>query len=227
MSTGPYQETSLIVFAKHWTPGEAKTRLIPGWGATRAAEMQRRFLAATLARVGGHFDRQILAITPSEKRSEFADLAGPAWDIIEQGAGHLGMRLERVIRAVQQKGKGQVLVIGSDSPDLPVVQILEGAATLQTHDAVLGPATDGGYYLIGFSKEPCSLKDIDWGSDQVRRQTEERIVATGMSLATLPLWADVDLPEDVDALLRRVKKRGGHDPHLVELRDWLKAQRPR
>ena len=208
---------TLILFAKHWTPGHAKTRLIPRVGEAGGAKLQKLFLATTLKRVSGLFERHILAITPADKQQEFADLAGPGWRIVDQGTGDLGERLERMVHFAHRQGSERVLVIGSDSPDLPTEYLTQAEVLLYKKDAVIGPADDGGYYLLGFSAEPCSLKNIAWGSNQVRLQTEAKLQESGYSYAALPTWSDVDFLADLDALLNRIQALTGKDAALAEL----------
>src|SRR6185436_9582765 len=97
-------------------------------------------------------------------------------------------------------GTSQVVVLGGDSPDVPTEWIDEAFQKLTRYSAVLGPAGDGGYYLLGLSKfEPAIFENIDWGTDMVFQQSIQRLKSAGISYDLLPRWEDVD---DLPALQR-------------------------
>jgi glycosyltransferase A (GT-A) superfamily protein (DUF2064 family) len=103
-------------------------------------------------------------------------------------------------------GSSRAVLIGSDIPDLPESILSEAFRSLDDHDAVLGPARDGGYYLIGFRRDtfvPDVFRGIEWSTDRVFAETRRKLEQATRSVYLLPEWSDVDTPED----LRDLKER--------------------
>jgi rSAM/selenodomain-associated transferase 1 len=100
------------------------------------------------------------------------------------------------------RGYRQVLLIGTDIPTLPLDHLKQALSLLENHDLVLGPALDGGYYLIGLKRTiPELFADIPWSTDQVLRLTQEKAVSLGLSTASIDPWRDVDTLDDLQALI--------------------------
>jgi rSAM/selenodomain-associated transferase 1 len=117
-----------------------------------------------------------------------------------QQGDDLGTRMAAAFRRVFADGYGSAVIIGTDSPDLPLTYIREACERLQQGDidAVFGPSGDGGYYLLGMGKFHGGLfRDITWSSDRVLRESLQRAAAEGLRVALLPVWHDVDRPEDL------------------------------
>jgi rSAM/selenodomain-associated transferase 1 len=136
-----------------------------------------------------------VTFTPAEKKQKFRELfPGPFQWFAQIDAADLGARIHHAIRRVQQAGCSYVLTIGTDSPSLPAAYLDQAAAALETHDLVLGPATDGGYYLIGLKSAPPTelFTGIDWSTERVLHQTLQRAEQLRMSVHLLPSWYDVD-----------------------------------
>jgi hypothetical protein len=194
---------ALLVFVKYPEPGKVKTRLASIIGANLAAQLYSEFIRATFS-----FVQQIeaaarfVAFTPAEKEQEFRELFPEPFQWFAQiDSVDLGARIHHAIRYVQQAGCSHVLSIGTDSPSLPAEYLDQAAAALASNDLVLGPATDGGYYLIGLKNAPPSelFTGIAWSTERVLHQTLQRAGQLRMSVHLLPSWYDVD---DV-ATLRR------------------------
>lgn len=189
----PVSETLLAVFAKYWTPGEVKTRLAASIGADRAAAYYREFFAATLRRFGAVADVRTLVFTPDSRRDEFAALAGPAWRLVPQATGDLGARLDAFLAAALDKLARRVVILGADSPTLPVEYVREAFAHLKSQPVVLGPSDDGGYYLVGASgRVPPIFDDMPWSRPTLLAATLERLASCGIDAHMLPPWYDVD-----------------------------------
>lgn len=203
----------LGLFAKWPRPGAVKTRLTndPFFGA----EVARAFLLDTLARLRAVQARGVLAFAPADAACDFADLTPADFLLTPQPDGDLGRRLARFLQAQLDEGAGSVVVVGSDSPTLPVAHVEQAFAELERADVVLGPATDGGYYLIGCGRRvPPVFADIPWGGSRVLMETVARLGEPGWRLAVLPPWYDVDTPEGWDMLCGHVAalRRAGIDP---------------
>ncbi len=180
----------IVVFARYPTPGRAKTRLIPAIGAERAAALHRRLTERTLAAVRASGLPFELRCTGAPLAA-FNDWLGPL-AVVDQGAGSLGARLAAAGPPYP------TLFIGSDAPDLSPDLLVEAASSLDQHPAVIGPAEDGGYWLLGL-RTLCdaAFTGIPWGTGQVCAETVARLVAASMPPARLPLLADCDRPEDL------------------------------
>ena len=201
--TGLAKRIPLLVFAKPPRPGAVKTRLTPDLGAEGAAALARAFFADAWATAGSiHWAEAILVTTePDAPEWRSAGVQG-AW---QQGEGDLGARLTRALRRALATGAGAVLAIGTDSPGLPR-ELLEAArAALAESDAVLGPCSDGGFYLLGLRTCPENLlASLPWSSDETFDRTRERLLEHGLTVEVLPTWFDVDQPEDLAPLQRRL-----------------------
>jgi rSAM/selenodomain-associated transferase 1 len=188
----------LGIFAKYWAPGEVKTRLARALGGLAAAEIYRNSLVTTLERMRGAADLGVICYSPRQHASDFAALAGDWWALRPQASGDLGQRMAAYFNAAFAAGRHSVVLIGSDSPTLPLERIRLAFESLHTHDAVLGKATDGGYYLIGLAR-PCPeiFTDIAWSTPQVWEQTTNALSRLGKSWQALEAWSDFD---DLDSL---------------------------
>ncbi|MEC9096347.1 MAG: TIGR04282 family arsenosugar biosynthesis glycosyltransferase, partial [Planctomycetota bacterium] len=144
---------------------------------------------------------QILCVTPLERLGEFALLAPPNWTISSQATGDLGDRMETFFQQAVEHQFERTVLIGTDSPTLPATIIEEAFEILTKVDCVIGPATDGGYYLIGCRQQvPPVFDDIDWSSDKVLDQTLKSLQQAGCSYQLLPPWFDIDTIDDLKKL---------------------------
>jgi len=193
------ETVAVCIFAKPPRPGEAKTRLAPVLGAAGAARLARAFLLDAVDRVRAlPWALPYLATTGSldrDLRERLGDL--PVWP---QGDGDLGARQLRILRRGLEHAPA-ALVVGTDLPGLPAAHFERARALLDTHDAVLGPAEDGGFYLLGLRLAPKGLlDDLPWSRADTCEQTRGRLLAHGMRVGTAPVWFDVDVPEDLERL---------------------------
>ena len=197
---GPYR---LIVFTRFAQPGKTKTRLIPAIGALRAAELHRRLTERTLqkARTWAGENRIDLEICycGCDERS-IRRWLGPGVFYRAQGQGDLGDRMARAFNRAFDDGCSRVLLIGTDVPGHDECHFQQAVGALDSCDLVLGPATDGGYWLIGLRGQADLLGGISWGTDVVFRQTLERAAQQQLSVSVLPALKDIDRPEDLASL---------------------------
>jgi rSAM/selenodomain-associated transferase 1 len=203
----------LGVFAKWPAPGTAKTRLAegdPGWGARVALA----FLLDTLRRLAAVDAARVVAFAPAEREAEFAAVAG-RFSLTPQGEGDLGQRLETFFEGQLDAGARAVVVVGADSPTLPVEYVERAFADLERADVVLGPATDGGYYLVGCGSDcPPLFRGVAWSTGRVLADTVAALGDPRWRLALLPPWYDVDTPADWTLLRGHLaaQRRAGIDP---------------
>jgi uncharacterized protein len=202
--------TALVVFAKAPQPGRVKTRLAPSLGEERAARLHARMIEGTvrIASQAG-FGRVELHCAPHAGHSTFATLACRYSLVLRaQGSGDLGARMQRAFERALRTAR-IVVLIGTDCPVLRVADLRAGARALQSGaDAVLSPAEDGGYALIGLRRtSPRLFCGIEWGSDSVLAETRRRLRELGWRWRELRTVWDVDRPEDY-ARLERLRLPG-------------------
>lgn len=191
---------ALTVMIKAPRPGQSKTRLTPPLRPEEAAALSRCFYQDTadlLAEVTAldQFGAQGAAYAPAGSELEFINLVRPDTVMIPQRQGALGERLAGVVDDLFSVGSAAVALIGSDTPTVPPACYLELLEVLRSDpDAVvLGPADDGGYYVLGMSRAlPALFEGITWSTNQVFAQTLERIEGLRLRPHILPRWHDVD-----------------------------------
>jgi uncharacterized protein len=178
----------LVLFTRYPEPGRCKTRLIPAVGAQGAAKVHAALTEATLACLGPSAEIHI----EGETAAVFADWLGAERPYVPQAQGDLG---DRLLGALDP---APVILFGSDTPDLKAEIVASAQAALLTHDVVIGPAEDGGYYLIGMNAPHRSLfQDMPWSTDQLCADTLSKCAALGLSVAQLAPLSDCDTPEDL------------------------------
>jgi rSAM/selenodomain-associated transferase 1 len=185
-------EAMICIFAKPPRAGQVKTRLAAAIGDDRAAALARAFLDDTVDAV-----RSLPWATAVLATTELFEARLP---LLLQGEGDLGARIERVMRAALSSA-GIAIAIGADAPALPR-RLLEAArAALDHSDAALGPAEDGGFYLLALRRCPEGLlAGLPWSADDTCAKTLVRLQERGFRVALLEPWFDVDRPADLDRL---------------------------
>ena len=190
--------TRIVILAKAPVAGAAKTRLIPLLGAEVAARLARSMLAATVAHaIDAGLGTPELCVTPDRDDRAWVGMLPGGVAVTNQGTGDLGERLGAAAGRVIERGE-RVLLIGTDCPTLGAARLAAAAARLADHDAVLHPAEDGGYVLLGLKRFDRSLfTDIAWSSATVAQVTIARIAALGWSLFLGETLRDIDEPADL------------------------------
>lgn len=194
----------LIIFTRYPEPGRTKTRLIPVLGAEGAATLQRQMTEHKLAEAS-----QLQAVYPVSIEVHFTGGNQPLmqeWlgsNLIyqRQSEGDIGCRMASAFQASFQAGMDRVVLIGIDCPDLNAQLLAEAFQALRQHDLVLGPALDGGYYLIGLRRMiPELFTGIRWSTAEVLQETLNIAQKLELTITNLPLLSDVDRPEDLSRL---------------------------
>lgn len=186
----------LVVLLKAPRPGQVKTRLAAGVGVEAATEAYRQLLTTVLDRLAGWPEVE-LRHAPDDAAGEVAGWCRPGWTQAPQGPGDLGIRLARTMEEHFRDGAARVVVIGADCPHVTVDDLRAALAALEQDDVVLGPASDGGYWLVGLKAPwPVLFEDIAWSTAQVLAQTEARAAAAGLRVTRLRVLDDVDTAED-------------------------------
>jgi rSAM/selenodomain-associated transferase 1 len=194
----------IAVMAKASSPGRTKTRLVPPLSFAEAAAFNTAFLqdvAANILTASGRMNISgYMAFGPPESAAFFETMLPPGIGLIECWLPSFGDCLLHAITRLLASGHAAAVVLNSDSPTLPTSLLLDTARILASPGdrAVIGPSTDGGYYLLGLKTAHRRLfEDIDWSTERVARQTMERACEIGLPVHVLPAWYDVD---EVEAL---------------------------
>ncbi len=193
---------AIVIMAKAPVPNEVKTRLVPGLSPEEASNLYHCFLLDKITQVKNIREaRHFVAYTPTNSESFFISIIPPKFSLINQVGADLGERLANVSQNLFDRGAEKVVMLDSDSPNLPTDHIREGLSLLDEVDVVLGPCEDGGYYLIGMrSHMPELFRGILWSTYEVTELTMKKAKAFGMTVSLLPEWYDVDTMIDLDRL---------------------------
>jgi rSAM/selenodomain-associated transferase 1 len=196
-------DVAILVFARAPVPGAAKTRLIPRLGAWGAARLQSRLTVRTLrTTLSANCGEVELHGSPRASHDFFVFCARTFHVALKDQAGHdLGERMHRAIARSLRRHKA-VILVGTDCPALTPRDLRRAARLLRGQcDAVLAPAEDGGYALIGLTKVTARIfSGIAWGTSTVHAETEKRLASAGYRSRVLRTVWDVDRPEDLERL---------------------------
>lgn len=187
----------LLLFAKRPLPGKVKTRLVPPLDPAQALALYRAFLTDQIRFLrslrGPSLEAEVCTDAPWRPDPEFAGML-EGLRLSEQGQGDLGQRMLRAFRRAASDGVEGTVVVGVDSPTLPEAHVRLAFSRLeQGAEAVLAPARDGGYVLLGLRQPREELfRGVPWGEPGVLAATRERAAEAGIPLVELPDWYDVD-----------------------------------
>jgi rSAM/selenodomain-associated transferase 1 len=215
----------LIIFAKEPCPGQVKTRLSPPLSPEEAAQLYHRFLQDILEEMAQVPEMRLaIAFSPPRAQPFFKDLAAPGTDLFPQKGADLGERMTRALARGLAAGFGPVLLRGSDIPDLPASLVSEAREVLTTGRAqvVLGPALDGGYYLVGLAEPQSGLfQGPVWSSPTVLSDTLRLTEKSGLKVHLLPYWSDIDTYAD---LLRFAQQAAPGPRPGKRSRQWVRRR---
>jgi len=218
-----YDRIALGVFAKFPQPGLVKSRIAEATSPEWAARVADAFIRDTVDRLAEVRAHRILVYTPAEKSGYFAEVSGGRFELLPQADGDLGARLSRFFTS-QMPDAHRVVVVGTDSPTLPCAFVGQAFQELERADVVLGPANDGGYYLVGCANRvPPIFDGISWGSELVLAQTVARLAEPTWRLALLPPWYDIDLVRGWQVLRGHIAamRRAGIDPGVPTIEELI------
>lgn len=205
----------LVIVAKEPVPGKVKTRLSARLGLHRASELYKLFIQDMVEEMSNLSGNSLaLAYTPREAEPIFKKITPRSVLLFPQEGADLGERLTNIFQRLFDEGYEQVHIINSDSPDLShrlVKRSIRLLSDPQT-EVVLGPCTDGGYYLVGLRRPiPELFVEIPWSTDLVLEKTLERAGYLNLTYALLEPWFDIDTYDDLLQLLTRTQKRSDED----------------
>lgn len=194
-----------------------KSRLFAALGCAPDPRLLTALLLDTLDGAAVPGVSRIVSVTPASACSEIASLVPSDVGVMPQIEGRLGERMQGTFASLFERGARAVALIGSDLPEIEPA-LIETAFQMLERDPgalVLGPAADGGYYLIGATRAPQVFDDIEWGSSDVLAQTKDAAAASGLRVSLLDALSDVDTPDD----LRRVAQGVAASRTAVWVRD--------
>jgi uncharacterized protein len=205
------QDVTLIVFCREPLAGRTKTRLIPRLGAANAAALAGAFIVDAVAKCRALAPGRIVIAASAPggaQNSRYLRRLARRFDaeLVDQGAGSLGARMERALQPYRT-GCGAVL-LGTDTPSLPPRLLGRSVALLRRTPVVIAPSLDGGYYLVGVrGPMPEIFRAIAWGRSDVLRKTVARLERAGTRYALGPAWYDVDRWSDVALLAAHLARQ--------------------
>jgi uncharacterized protein len=200
------QDTCVLCFVKYPEKGHVKQRLTVDFDDDVVVELYSNFILDVVSILKKLDAKFYLCFSPLNAQKKFRDWLGSSYNYVPQKGNDLGERMKNGFCYAFSEGFRRVILIGCDSPDLPEDFLKNAIVDLQTHDMVLGPSSDGGYYLIGFRDDtflPSVFDGISWSSSIVFQDTIAKAKNGGRSLSLLPAWSDVDIISDLKNLVRR------------------------
>ncbi|SNC64584.1 hypothetical protein SAMN06265337_1109 [Hymenobacter gelipurpurascens] len=191
------QKEDLLVFARYPELGKVKTRLAAGIGPEQALQVYRELLAHTQAVAAPLAVRKWLWLAEAGPAADRSD-TWAGYQPLPQPAGDLGHRMQTAFAHSFAKGAAAAVIIGTDCPGLTTAHLEQAYTALHTHDVVLGPATDGGYYLLGMKVVwPTLFENKPWSTSAVLSETLAAAKLVGLQVHLLPELRDVDTAEDL------------------------------
>jgi uncharacterized protein len=196
-------DSCVIIFVKYPVPGQVKTRLAKSIGEEAAAGFYKCCVEDTIARLKDAYSSIHICFDPRNTKELFSNWLGNGFTYFPQRGKDLGEKMRCAFEDVFRGSFTRAVLIGSDSPDLPA-DFLKQA--ISASGPVIGPSSDGGYYLIGFNKDdflPQAFNGISWSTEAVLRQTIDILNRHNRTFSLLAEWHDIDTIEDVRAMMLR------------------------
>ncbi|MBU3967089.1 MAG: TIGR04282 family arsenosugar biosynthesis glycosyltransferase [Euryarchaeota archaeon] len=194
---------AIVIMAKAPIPNRVKTRLTPPLKPEEASLLYHNFLLDKLEQVKSIEAHRYVAYTPQTSESFFRSIMPPGFSLISQKGEDLGEKLSNVSNGLFAQGAEKVVMLDSDTPNLPTDPIREALSGLDEVDVVLGPCEDGGYYLIGMRSWVQELfRGIPWSTADVAKMTVKKAHALSLRVLLLERWYDVDTIIDLKRLKR-------------------------
>jgi rSAM/selenodomain-associated transferase 1 len=196
----------LLFFVKNPEKGKVKSRLAAVIGGDSAVRLYKNLVAQMLSTLEKGTFSLYICFFPKNAQKSTKNWLGTEYRYIPQNGKDLGERMRNGFIGAFQMGFKRVVLIGSDIPDLPLGFIREAFASLKKKDVVIGPAYDGGYYLIGFKDKtfsPQVFERIAWGTQNVFDETIKKLKRFRRAVHTLPYQRDIDTAEDLNYLKRK------------------------
>ena len=191
------EENLLLIFIKNPEPGKVKTRLAATVGPEKAYQIYLKLLSLTIdTAMEVDADRQVWYSSYIDSEDSISETD---FKKRKQVGKNLGAKMLHAFKSGFKEGYDNIVIIGSDCPDVNPVLLEQAFNELSEYDLVIGPSADGGYYLLGMNKlQPELFRDIDWSTERVLKQTLEKAKSISLSVASLPELNDIDTIEDLE-----------------------------
>ncbi len=212
--------------AKQPIEGGTKTRLVPPFTFTEAANLSRALFMDTFDLVASITAVDIaVGVTPPAAISYFQQITPQQTNLLPVEGEDIGACLHAVTAELFTYGYQKVLAMNSDGPSLPAEYLSRAIGLLDNHDVIFGPNDDGGYYLVGLLQpQPRLFQEISWSTQQVLKQSLTRSAELGLGAGILPSWHDVDTAEDFKHLMDELN--AADPPKLPHTRLFLSQLTP-
>ena len=214
----------IIMFVRLPERGSVKTRLARALDDEAVLGLYDRFVRDLLTTLHEGIFNIRICYCPPDAGEAVADWLGREQRFVSQRGRDLGERLANAFTDAFSDGFRRIVIIGSDSPDLPAAMLEDAFNALDAADAVIGPTDDGGYYLIGFRSErflEAVFEGIEWGSERVLARTLDIFAEAGWRVHVLPRWRDVDTMDDLKAFFDAHR---ADPPGALQTLDYLRTQ---
>jgi hypothetical protein len=204
--------SAIIIFTRYPEPGLTKTRLIPELGPQGAAQLHKNLVQRIVGTVRSYIKDKKIKLIISFDHSDIKQTKnwlGSQLKFLKQKGDTLGNKMNNSLNSVLGNDVDKAILIGTDIPEISSKHLGVALTELENYDTVLGPASDGGYYLIGMNRDSCSPKlfqNINWGGAGVLNQTLNKIIDLGSDYYLLDKLNDIDTPEDLKKLKQRKPK---------------------
>jgi hypothetical protein len=199
-------DNCVLFFVKYPLQGKIKTRLAAELGEEIIVELYKNFVLDTLSTIRRLNVPFRICFHPESAGDKMKGWLGEQYVYIAQEGSNLGQRMKNALAQTFEENFSRAILVGSDIPDLPADFLIQALQSLESNHAVIGPGSDGGYYLIGFSKAhflPEAFDDISWSTENVFQQTIDVLEEHSSNVHILPEWSDVDTPVDLRELINR------------------------
>lgn len=199
-------ERIVILFVKLPEKGKVKSRLARGIGDGPALLLYECMVQDTIDMLKRTKFPFRIFFDPPQELEALRSWLGAFYSYIPQAGSDVGERMESAFQQVFDEGAEEAVLIGTDIPGLTASVIIDAFGAFERHDAVIGPANDGGYYLIGFrsrSFTPSVFRTMTWSTERVFLETQDRLQQAARTVLVLPECIDVDTRNDLQALLSR------------------------
>jgi rSAM/selenodomain-associated transferase 1 len=213
----------LLFFVRNPASGTVKSRLAQVLGKEIAADLYKSFVLDMLTALEKKDFPLSICFYPGDALADIKRVLGDHYRYQPQQGVDLGGRMVHCLSTVFAAGVNRAVLIGSDVPDVPIAIINEAFASLQRVDTVIGPALDGGYYLIGFAKDnftPEVFKGLPWGTETILQQTIDKLKNLRRTIHLLPPWEDIDTLKD----LKNFYDRNRETRRCARTMTYLKAK---
>jgi uncharacterized protein len=216
----PGSDRCLVIMAKAPRPGAVKTRLASSLSSEAVTDFYRCLLDDTLALARSLRDVQVAIMCPNSDVKELAQLAGPEASVVAQNGEGLAAGLTSVFAHFAEDRQRRIIAFNSDSPHLPHSVLEEAFETLLSHDVVVGPTHDGGYYLVGAkASHPTLFAGDAMGTSSALERLLSRARVLELSVGFADPFYDIDVADDLTRLAAELRLAPARAPRTAE---WLK-----